>query len=84
METLRGCFLSTELHKLELDEATETIIDYINFCVDGIIDKKEVLHFPNNKTFISNEVKASIGKKMAFGNKDGVGVATAQGELKLL
>ncbi len=51
-ETLRSCFLSTDwsiFHSLDLEEATTTITDYINFCVDNVVEKKEILHFPNNK-----------------------------------
>jgi len=46
VETLRGCFLSTDwsiFHNLELNEATETITDYINFCTDIVVPKKNNL-----------------------------------------
>lgn len=63
-------------HKLELEEATDLITDYINFCVDNVVPTKNILHFPNNKLFITKEVKDCINeKKPAFRNKDHMGVA---------
>ena len=88
VETLRGCLACTDwniFHNLELDEATVTITDYINFCVDNVVPKKDVLHFPNNKPYITKDVKVWINKKkLAFKCKDRAGVATAQKELNLL
>ena len=43
IETLKGCFLCTDwslFHALELDEATVTITDYIEFCVGIVVPKK--------------------------------------------
>lgn len=68
VDTLRGCFSCTDwniFHHLELNEATETTKDYIKFCVDNIIPKKCVVHYPNNKPHITKEVKACINKKKA-------------------
>lgn len=85
VETLRGCFLCTDrnlFHSLDLNEATGTMTDHIKFCVDNVIPKKEVIHFPNNKSYITKEVKNCINKKkLAFKNKDGVGMAQAQKEI---
>ncbi|KAK0139947.1 hypothetical protein N1851_023108 [Merluccius polli] len=58
VEALKGCFLCTDwsiFHDLELDEATETVTDYIKFCVDNVIPKKTITHFPNNKPYITKE-----------------------------
>lgn len=66
VETLKGCFLCTDwsiFHDLELNEATETITDYINFCVDNVVPRKTVLHFPNNKPYITKEIKSCINSK---------------------
>ena len=85
MESLKGCFLCTDwsiFHELELNEATETVTDYINFCVDNVVPKKTILHFPNNKPYITKEVKTCINnKKVAFKNGDRGGMAAAQKEL---
>lgn len=43
MEALKGCFAWTDwsiFHQLELDEATDTISDYITFCVDNVVEKR--------------------------------------------
>ena len=85
IETLKGCFLCTDWDIFlshDLNEATDVITDYINFCVDNIIPKKHVLHFPNNKPYITQDIKACINKKkMAFKAKDRAEIAAAQKEL---
>lgn len=72
---LKGCFLCTDwsiFHDLELNEATETVTDSINFCVDNVVPKKTILHFPNNKPYITKDVKVCINdEKVAFENRDG-------------
>lgn len=78
VESLKGCFLCTDwsiFHDLELNEATETVTDYINFCVANVVPKKSILHFPNNKPYIIKDVKVCINnKKVAFKNRDRGGV----------
>ena len=59
--------------------------DYIKFCVDNVVPKKTILHFPNNKPYITKEVKDCLNsKKVAFKNGDRVGVAAAQKDLNRL
>ncbi len=73
METLKGCFLCTDwsiFHQLELNEATDTISDYINFSVDNVVEKKDVV-YPNNKPYIKKDIKKCINNtKLAFRNRD--------------
>lgn len=65
--------------------ATESITDYIHFCIDNIVPKKQVTHFPNNKPYITKQVKSSLNKKkLAFKNKDRVGASIAQKEINRL
>ncbi len=60
-------------HQLALDDATDTISDYINFCVDNVVEKKDVVLYPNNKPYITKDIKKCINnKKLAFRNKDKV------------
>lgn len=84
METLKGCFSCMDwniFHRLDLNEATETITDNINFCVDTIVPKKYILYFPNNKPHITRDIKTTINRKrLAFKNNDRVGAAAAQRE----
>ncbi len=86
METLKGCFLCTDwsiFQQLELDDATDTISDYINFCVDNVVEKKDVVVYPNNKPYITKDIKKCINnKKLAFRNRDKVGLLAAQKKLK--
>ncbi len=86
METLKGCFLCTDwsiFHQLELDDATDTISYYINFCVDNVVEKKDVVVYPNNKPYITKDIKKCINnKKLVFRNRDKVGLLAAQKELK--
>lgn len=63
----------------------QAITDYISFCIDNVVKKKQVLHFPNNKPHITRDVKACINKKkLAFKNKDRLGVTAAKKELNIL
>ena len=46
-----------------IDQLTETISDYINFCTDLYIPKKCVKVFSNNKPWITKNVKEIINRK---------------------
>ena len=65
IETLKGCFLSTEwsiFHEMDVDNANETVTDYIQFCLDNVIPQKEKTVYPNNKPYITKEVKDCINR----------------------
>jgi hypothetical protein len=54
-----------------IDELTETVSDYVSFCVQLTIPSKEVKVYPNNKPWITTEIKSIINKKKeAFGKQD--------------
>lgn len=84
IERLKGCFLYTDWDVFSnrvIDETTETIMDYINFCVDNVLTKKNVIVYPNNKPY-KKELKNCINrKKNAFKNKDYVELKIIQKEL---
>lgn len=88
IETLKGCFLCTDwsiFHSLELDEAADTITDYMKICTDNVVAQKEVVIHPNNKPYITKEIKECINrKKQAFRNKDRASLIEVQKELKQL
>lgn len=88
IETLKGCFDSTDwdlFHEMDIETATESITDYINFCVDSIVEKKTVTVFPNSKSFITKEVKECLNrKKLAFINHDKIKLKIVQKELNIL
>ena len=49
------------------DELTETITDYIRFCEDRVITTKTIRVFPNNKPWLTKELKTDlVKKKQAF------------------
>lgn len=78
VEELRGCFLCTDwdiFHDPDIDINTEVINCYIHFCVDNILTKKTITMYPNNKPYISKELKDCINKKKAaFRNNDRIGL----------
>ena len=50
-----------------VNEATDVISSYINFCEDMLIPTKMVKIFPNNKPWITKALKKTINeKKIAF------------------
>ena len=74
IETLKGCFCCTDwslFHSLDLEEATDTMTEYIKFCKDNVLTKKTITMYPNNKPYISSEIKELIVKKQrAFKSGD--------------
>ena len=86
IETLKGCFLCTDWDTFSgepnLDNATEVTTDYIKFCVDTVIPKRTIKVYPNNKPYITKEVKDCINrKKQAFKTNDHLQLKTVQKEL---
>ena len=77
-ESLRGCFECTDWNVFfessdTLDEANDVTTEYIKFCESICIKSKSVKCFPNNKPWVTKEIKEVINeKKRAFfeGDKD--------------
>ncbi|XP_049889997.1 uncharacterized protein LOC126383511 [Epinephelus moara] len=89
-ETLQGCFGATdwqalcEPHGEDIDGLTECITDYLSFCVDSTVPARTVHCYPNNKPWVTKDIKAILNsKKRAFraGNREEV--RAIQGELKM-
>ncbi len=43
IKIVKGCFACTDwelFHNIDIEDATETITDYIKFCVDMVVEKK--------------------------------------------
>ncbi len=56
IEILKGCFACTDwklFHEMDVEDATETITDYINFCVDTVVEMKTVTVITCNCNCIS-------------------------------
>ncbi|KAI4873724.1 hypothetical protein NFI96_000464 [Prochilodus magdalenae] len=88
-EVLQDCFETTdwtalyEPHGEDIDRLTECITDYINFCVDSTVPTRTVKCYPNNKPWVTKDVKALLNKKKrAFRAGDREEVRTTQRELK--
>lgn len=83
-EELRGCFECTDwsvFHDEDnnVDNVADCVTEYINFCVDMIIPCKTIKSFPNNKPWVTREIKIAINnKKSAFKNGDKDLIKSAQ------
>ncbi|XP_071948767.1 uncharacterized protein [Antedon mediterranea] len=68
IERLRGCFECTDWQVFyesspNLNEMADVITSYVNYCVDSVIPKKEVVVFANNKPWVTKELKDILNKK---------------------
>ena len=68
IDTLKACFDCTAWDVLcdescDLEENVEVCSSYINFCTDLIIPTKEVKVYPNNKPWVTKDLKEIINKK---------------------
>jgi hypothetical protein len=67
----------------DLNDLTDVVSCYIQFCTDNAIPTKEIKVFPNNKPWITKEVKSVINKKkQIFGQGDKGKLKDIQKELK--
>jgi hypothetical protein len=73
VETLRGCFELTDWEMFfqssegDLDVTNDSICSYMSFCAGNVIPTKEIQLYPNNKPWVSKEMKHCINlKKLAF------------------
>ena len=74
-EKLIGCFESTNWetfkHSNNLDEFTDTVIDYIKFCEDTCLPKKSVTLYPNKKVWFHPDIRSILAEKdQAYKTKD--------------
>ena len=81
IDSLQGCFEITDWHALcephgdDIDGLTECVTNYINFCVDCNVPTRVVHCYPNNKPWVTKDIKAILNsKKRAFraGNREEV------------
>ena len=71
--------IHSEPHGHDSSATTECVTDYISFCVDRIIPTKTVRCFPNNKPWITSDLKKLLKiKKEAFREGDGELLRTVQ------
>ena len=90
-EALRDCFectdwnvlLGTDENSMDIDSQVDCFTEYINFCRDTVIPTKTVRCFPNNKPWITSDIKAILNqKKKAFRDGDKEQLKQVQHELK--
>ena len=68
LEELRACYDCTQWDVLcdgNLEQNTDVISAYLIFCQDMIIPQKEVKCFPNNKPWVTKDLKQIINEKKA-------------------
>ena len=66
IETLKGCFLCTDwsvFHDTDIDVTTDTITDYIIYCIGSVHTKKAVVVYPNNKPYVTKDMKDCVYAK---------------------
>ncbi|KAI3367054.1 hypothetical protein L3Q82_009687, partial [Scortum barcoo] len=70
-QTLQGCFEVTDWDVLfdaqgeDIPKLSDCIMDYVNFCTDNIIPTKTVRCFPNNKPWVTKNIKDVLNRKKA-------------------
>jgi hypothetical protein len=65
---LKGCLEGTswtifEDSSADLHEQTEAISGYIDFCVSAVIPTKTIKVYPNNKPWVTKELKDILNEK---------------------
>jgi len=90
IETLSGSFACTDWAVFsdacqDLDELTDTVTDYIRFCTENQIHEKKVKIFPNNKPWVTKELRAVTQKKHSvIKSSDKAALKAVQRELSSL
>ena len=65
---LQGCFDCTDWEMIDqmctsFNELTDVISSYISFCVESVIPSKHITIFPNNKPWVTKDLKGALNKK---------------------
>ncbi|KAI3364496.1 hypothetical protein L3Q82_011282, partial [Scortum barcoo] len=70
-------------HGEDIEGMTHCLTDYLNFCADVVSPVKTVRCYPNNKPWVTREVKTVLNKKRAaFRSRDREAMKAAQQEVK--
>ena len=67
-DSLRGCLACTDWTVFEetcsdLDELTDVVSSYINFCCDLFTERKTIKIYPNSKPWMTKEAKTKLKEK---------------------
>ncbi|KAI4894024.1 hypothetical protein NFI96_002878 [Prochilodus magdalenae] len=89
-EALKDCYDTTDWslllhpHGEDIEEVTHCVMDYLNFCIDVAVPTKTVRCFPNNKPWITSDVKDILNQQeRAFRDGNWTELKRVQGELKV-
>lgn len=68
ISSLQACFECTDWECFQegcdnIDELTDIVSSYVTFCEDMVIPTKTTVSFPNNKPWVTKELKSVINKK---------------------
>ena len=72
ISALQTCFQCTSWNVFfdtveDINELTDLISSYVMFCMDSVVPTKKVIRYPNNKPWITKELKSIINeKKLTF------------------
>lgn len=75
-EALRDCLEDADWEIFfdscdNLDELTKTVTAYVSFCESNVTDTKTVRLYPNNKKWITSELKVCVNeKRVAFSTRN--------------
>ena len=70
-------------HGEDIEGMTHCLTEYLNFCADVVSPVRTVRCYPNNKPWVTREVKAVLNKKKAaFRSRDREAMKAAQQEVK--
>ena len=66
--TLLGCIESTDFEVMydgnsNIEQNVDVLNSYIDFCINNIVPKKVVRCFPNNKPWVTKELKVLLNRK---------------------
>ena len=69
-DRLNACFECTDWdvfleYGSTLDETTDVISSYINFCVDTVLQTKEIKLYPNSKPWITKDLKQLLKERQS-------------------
>ena len=67
------------------DNIAEAITGYIDFCVDTVTTKRTIKSYPNNKDYITPQIKQSLQRKLqAFRSNNVLELKCVQKELRVM
>lgn len=86
LSQLQDCFSSTVwslFENLDLQKYTETVLFYINTCINNVTVNKRIRVFPNQKPWMTSEVhKPLTARNRAFRSGDRALYTTARADLR--